>query len=92
MGHPSLDLTEEVYSVIDDGNNGELDVEEMCEYLILAFDRDLPKLAQALKKPEGIIKQVVKRKSTDVWAGTDDVPPDSPIPKQNACDPARRPG
>jgi len=83
---------EEVYSIIDDGNNGELDVEEMCEYLISAFDRDLPKLAQALKQPHGVIVKVAKRSSQDVWAGTDEIPPDNPIPKQTPCVPARRPG
>ena len=83
---------QEVYSIIDDGNNGELDVEEMCEYLISAFDRDLPKLAQALKQPHGVIVKVAKRSSQDVWAGTDEIPPDNPIPKQIACIPARRPG
>ena len=81
-----------MYSIIDDGNNEQLDVEEMCEYLISAFDRDLPKLSDALKQPQGVRVKIAKRKGLDVWARTDDIPPDSPIPKQTACTPARRPG
>lgn len=85
-------ILEEVYSIIDDGNNEQLDVEEMCEYLISAFDRDLPKLSDALKQPQGVRVKIAKRKGLDVWARTDDIPADSPIPKQTACTPARRPG
>ena len=81
-----------MYSIIDDGSNGELDVEEMCEYLISVFDRDLQKLANALKNPQDVVMKPGKRKTVDVWAGTDDIPPDNPIPKQSVSSPARRPG
>ena len=81
------------------GANGGLDIDEMMEYMVASFGRDVQKLEQALKNPEGVLIHKAsyanaKRSNTmplDAWAAPD-IPTDSPIPVQRFGPPTRRPG
>ncbi|CAJ1400718.1 unnamed protein product [Effrenium voratum] len=88
-----------LFAEIDGGANGGLDIDEMMEYMVASFGRDVQKLEQALKNPEGVLIHKAsyanaKRSNTmplDAWAAPD-IPTDSPIPVQRFGPPTRRPG